>query len=114
MTTLNKEVDVLSTKCDNILIIGDFNSEPFEKHMSDFCTLYDACHLEKPKCFKNPEKSTCIDLMITNKPKGFFKARLIDSYRSVGFPLNDYSNSKINFSKETSKSHTLSMLQIFL
>ena len=38
--------------------------------MSIFCHIHNLEHLiEEPTCFKNPEKPTTIDLILTNKPK---------------------------------------------
>ena len=40
--------------------------------MGEFCENYSLKHLVKePTCFKNPDKPTCIDLMLTNKPTVF-------------------------------------------
>ena len=54
------------------MLIGDINAEPTEATVSDFCKIYNLKHLIKDKtCFKNPTKPTCIDLIVTNKPKCF-------------------------------------------
>ena len=54
------------------MLIGDFNAEPTEVTVSDFCEIYNLKHLIKDKaCFKNRTKPTCIDLIITNRPKCF-------------------------------------------
>ena len=61
---------VLSSKYNNVLVIGDFNSEPKESALIDFCQPYNMENLiNNFTCYKNPNKSTCIDLMFTNKPK---------------------------------------------
>ena len=37
--------------------------------MSNFCQIYDFKNLiNDPTCYKNPEKRTCIGLIMTNKP----------------------------------------------
>ena len=65
-------LDVLSSKYENIIIIGDFNSEPKESAMIDFCQPYKMENLiNNFTCYKNPNKPTCIDLMLTNKPRFF-------------------------------------------
>ena len=54
------------------MLLGDFNSKPTEKSMSNFCQVHSLEHLiEEPTFFKNPEKPTMIDLILTNKPKKF-------------------------------------------
>ena len=40
--------------------------------MDSFCTIYHPKSLIKePTCYKNPEKPTCIDLILTNSPRQF-------------------------------------------
>ena len=57
---------------DNVVILGDFNSEIKEDAMSDFCSLYNLTSLIKvPTCFKNAENPSCIDLILTNRPRSF-------------------------------------------
>ena len=52
--------------------MGDLNAEPTEAAVSDFCEIYNLKHLIKEKiCFKNPTKPTCIDFIVTNRPKCF-------------------------------------------
>ena len=78
-------LDVLSSKCENIIIIGDFNSEPKESAMIDFCQPYKMENLiNNFTCYKNPNKPTCIDLMLTNKPR-FFK-----NYIALETGLSDF------------------------
>ena len=73
MRELQVALDVLSSRYENIIIIGDFNSEPKECAMIDFCQPYNMENLiNNFTCYKNPNKPTYIDLMRTNKPR-FFK-----------------------------------------
>ena len=54
------------------MLIGDLNAKPTEATVSDFCEIYDLKHLIKDKtCFRSPTKPTCVDLIITNRPKCF-------------------------------------------
>ena len=54
----------------NIILLGDFNTEPSDTVLSNFCEIYDLKNLIKVKtCFKNPIKPNCVDLIITNRPK---------------------------------------------
>ena len=56
--------------------MGDFNSEPTESHMEDFC-YHSMSHLIKePTCYKSLGNPTCIDLILTNFPKSFQTPRL--------------------------------------
>ena len=65
-------MDNYSSKYDNFILISDFNSEPTEWADRDFCQIYGCKNLIKDnKCFKNPEKLSCNDLIITNRTKCF-------------------------------------------
>ena len=61
-----------------------FNASVSEKCLDDFCNLNGLTSLiQKPTCFKNPDKPTCIDLILTNQPCCFqhskvFKAGFSD------------------------------------
>ena len=69
---IGKNLDNYSSKYDNFILLGDLNSEPTESAVKDFCEIYSCKNLIKDKtCFKNPLKSSCIDLIITNRPKSF-------------------------------------------
>ena len=59
-------------KYDNFILLGDLNSKPAESAVSDFCQIYGCKNLIKDNtCFKNSEKHSCIDLIVTNRPKYF-------------------------------------------
>ena len=65
---------------DNIILIGDFNCEPHEIEISDFCDIYGLKNLVKePTCFKSTENPTLIDLILTNKSQYFQKTRVIEA-----------------------------------
>ena len=65
-------MDNYSSKYDNFILLGDLNSEPTESAVKDFCEIYSCKNLIKDStCFKNPLKPSCIDLIITNRPKSF-------------------------------------------
>ena len=69
---IGKNLDNYSSKYDNFILLGDFNSEPTESAVRDFCEIYSRKNLIKDNtCFKNPSKPSCIDLIITNRPKSF-------------------------------------------
>ena len=65
-----KNLDNYSSKYDNFIFLVDLNSEPTESAVRGFCQSYDCKNLLKDNtCFKNPEKPSYIDLIITNMPK---------------------------------------------
>ena len=59
---LGKGLDNYIGKYDNILLLGDFNSEFSEPSLNDFCDIYNLKNLVKePTCYKNPGNPSCID-----------------------------------------------------
>ena len=84
---IDKKLDLLLSKFDNFMLIGDLNAEPTKAAVSDFCKIYNLKHLIKDKtCFKNPTKPTCIDLIVTNRSTCFqetvvFKTGLSDFHK---------------------------------
>ena len=84
---ISKEIDSHSSKYDNFLLIGDFNSKPTEKAMKSFCQIHNFKNfLDKPTSCKNPTNPSCVDLIKTNKSKSFqsscaFKTGLSDLHK---------------------------------
>ena len=69
---IEKGIGSVSSQHENIILLGDFNCELKEEALSTFCKVHNLKNLIKePTCFKNPEKPTIIDLILTNKPKYF-------------------------------------------
>ena len=65
---------------DNVIILGDLNSEIGEEAMDDFCCLYHLQSLIKvPTCFKSSKTPSCIDLILTNRPKNFQNSTVIET-----------------------------------
>ena len=64
----------------NVAFLGDFNAGIEETTMKSFCESYNLTNLIKqPTCFKNPEKPSCIDLTLTNRPKSFQTTCVIET-----------------------------------
>ena len=65
---------------DIFLIVGDFNSKMTKSAIENFCGTYHLHNLIKyPTCFKNPDKPSCIDLLLTNFPKSFLKSQSLET-----------------------------------
>ena len=72
MLQIKNAIDFYSKSYENIILTGDFNVEISDSHMGSFCAIYHFKSLIKePTCYKNPEKPTCIDLILTNSPRQF-------------------------------------------
>ena len=66
LATLSNFSDIHSSKYKKMLILGDFNAGIDASHMKYFCEAYNLTNLIKqPACYKNPDNSTCIDLILT-------------------------------------------------
>ena len=78
--SLSKCIEKLMIKYDNIVLLGDFNSELFESDMLEFCNVYGLKNLIKePTCYKNALNPTCIDLILTNKFNKFQNSKTIET-----------------------------------
>ena len=66
----------------------DFNSEITESAMEDFCETYHLHDLVKDlRCFKNPDKPSCMELILTNFPESFVKLETSETSEMVGHKL---------------------------
>ena len=72
LKSLSKYLDTYLPDYDNVILLGDFNSQPTENDMNEFCNLYNLTNLVlEPTCYKNQNNPSCIDLILTNRPKSF-------------------------------------------
>ena len=54
LTHIGKSLDELIGDYENLILIGDFNSQMEEDAMNDFCDIYNLKNLiSEPMCFKN-------------------------------------------------------------
>ena len=83
MEVLSKSIDIYTTKYDSLLFWGDFNAELEDVSIKKFCLAYSlTTMINKPTCFKNPEKPSCIDLILTNCPCFFQNSCVIETVLS--------------------------------
>ena len=69
---IGKGLEYYSSKYENFIVLGDFNEEMPNPHMSEFCALYNVTNLIKePTCYKNVDKPTSIDHILTNHARCF-------------------------------------------
>ena len=72
MEVLGKNMDIYSSTYENFIFFDDFNAGMVHSVLKNFCNLYSLTSLiNKPTCWKNPTRPTCIDLIVTNCPKFF-------------------------------------------
>ena len=68
------------TSYDNVIILGDLNSEIGEDALDDFCNFYNLKSLIKTlTCFKSTENPSCIDLILTNRPHNFQHSAVLET-----------------------------------
>ena len=69
LSLVSLERTLINSSHKNYFLLGNFNSEPFENAMIEFCKAHKLKNLVKgATCNKNPEKPSCIDLILTNRP----------------------------------------------
>ena len=72
LTNLGKAMDLYTRSYENILILGDFNSQTEENIMVGFCQIYNLKNMiNEPTCFKNPLNPSSIDVILTNQTSRF-------------------------------------------
>ena len=77
---ISLSLDQLIAKYENIILLGDFNSEMKEEEMGNFCDIYNLKNLIfQSTCFKNPNNPSSIDVMLTNRKKSFTSSTAIET-----------------------------------
>ena len=63
-----------------MIFLGDFNVTDDEHHMKSFCKNYGLKNLiRQPTCYKNPSNPVCVDLILTNVPRSFQSACVVET-----------------------------------
>ena len=92
-------LDEHSKKYENFAFIGDFNVNTSDSSMKEFCSLNGLKNLiSKPTCYKNSEKPTCNDFILTNQPTLFQRSAVLETGLS-GFHLLTVKEFKMSFQK---------------
>ena len=80
LDAVSKTLDLHSSTYDKIILLGDFNAEIDEQHMQSFCDNYSLKSLiRQPTCYRNFEKLTCVDLILTNVLHSFQSTCVIET-----------------------------------
>ena len=61
----------MSKKYDNVILLGDFNNKPEEKNVKFPKHLPFEKYCQAKDLFQKPDRSTCIDLILTNSSGSF-------------------------------------------
>ena len=77
---LKKGLDAYLKSFDNILIMGDLNSEVSENCLNGFCNINSLRTLNRGQtCFKNPNNLSYMDLFLTNRQQCFQQTCAIEA-----------------------------------
>ena len=80
LAELSKNTDLYLTKYDQLLFLGDFNAGVEDSSVKNVCSSYNLTSMiNRPTCYKNPEKPSCIDLILTNCPRSFQNSCTIET-----------------------------------
>ena len=80
LAELSKNTDLYLTKYDQLLFLADFNAEVEDSYVKTFCSTYNLTSMiNRPTCYKIPEKPSCIDLILTNCPISFQNSCAIET-----------------------------------
>ena len=77
---MSKNIDLYLTKYDQLLFLGDFNVGVENSSVKNFFSSFNLTSMKnKPTCFKNPDKLSCVDLILTNCPRSFQNSCVIET-----------------------------------
>ena len=80
LAELSKNTDLYLTKYDQLLFLGDFNAGVEDSSVKNVCSSYNLTSMiNRATCYKNPEKPSCIDLILTNCPRSFQNSCTIET-----------------------------------
>ena len=80
LAELSRNTDLYLTKYDQLLFLGDFNAGVEDSSIKDFCSSFSLTSMiNKPTCFKNPEKPSRSGLILTNCPRSFQNSCVIQT-----------------------------------
>ena len=80
LSHIGKQLDDYLPKYENLLLLGDWNSEVTEKGMKEFCEVYHLENLIKdPTCYKSTKNPSSIDIILTNKKLSFQNSMTVET-----------------------------------
>ena len=72
--SLDKALDIYCNY-EKVVLVGDFNAKIGETCLGNF--LFQQSINEETTCFKNAHNPSCIDFILTNSPRSFFKTETL-------------------------------------
>ena len=81
---ISESLDLLSSDYEKIIFLRDFTVTDGEHHVKSFCTNFDLKSLiRQPTCYKYSSNPACIDLILTNIPRNFQSACVVETRLSL-------------------------------
>ena len=73
-------MDEFSKNYGNLIFLGDLNKCINDNELTSFCSLNNLTSLiDKATCYKNPDKPTCINLILMNRSNYFQQNNVFES-----------------------------------
>ena len=73
-------MDLFTTKYERFLFLGEFNAGMEDSSIKIFFSNYNSnSMINKVACYKNPDRPTCIDLILINCPGSFLNSCVIET-----------------------------------
>ena len=73
-------MDEFSKNYGNLIFLGDLNKCINDNALTSFCSLNNLTNLiDKATCYKNPDKPTCVNLILMNRPNYFQQNNVFES-----------------------------------
>ena len=80
LKNVSNSLDIYLNSYENLIIMGDLNSEITERAMHEFCDIFNLKSLISEKtCFKSIMNPSCIDLILTNRNKCFQNSTVVET-----------------------------------
>ena len=78
LSHISKEIDANINNYGNLIILGDFNAVNSDLPLTKYCEMYTLKNLTtEPRCYKNPNDPSVIDIILTNCKRCFHGSRII-------------------------------------
>ena len=114
LNCISRNLDSQLGQYENFILMSDFNVEPNDAPIKNFSQIYGCKNIVKDKtCFKNPRNPTCIDMIITNRPKSFQESEVVETGLS-DFHKMSLTVMKVFYNKKPRKSFNIESIKIFL
>ena len=80
LNAIDKAIKFYSKTFDKILIAEDFNTQLCDIKLDTFCGIWNLKSFGKePKCFKNPNNPSCIDLFLTKTIRSLQETQVFET-----------------------------------